>query len=57
MLELVAAGGVVEEEVELLAVVGLGLADSVRDCDCADLGCIIAKCLLESCWRTGGGGN
>ena len=55
------AGGVLEEpagpeeadtEEELPAVDGRLSAASLRDWPWADLGCIIAMCLLDNCWRT-----
>lgn len=36
----------------LQAVEGRSDAVSELDCACADLGCIMARCLLDSCWRT-----
>ena len=51
MLELEEEEARVAEEEEP-AVVGRGLAESVRARDCVCLGCIMAKCRLESCWRT-----
>lgn len=42
----------VEAEEVLPEVDGRFSAASVRDWFWADLGCIMAKCLLDNCWRT-----
>ena len=51
---LVDAAGPEEVEAEdvLPEVDGRFSAASVRDGFWADLGCIMAKCLLDNCWRT-----
>ena len=48
----VEGAGVEEVELVLEAVEGRSEEASERDWACADLGCIIARCRLDNCWRT-----